>query len=234
MYSEECSLKKETKVNFNILVTGTSSGLGEAMAQTSGFKVFKHQRKKTSDNEETLGGDISSRSFPAELTKFMLDKQIDILVNNAGLYSNTEALKLESTEIREIVETNLLGGIEVIMAAVKAFRVVGRGTIVNINSISVLNPSSSESIYCTTKLGLLNFSRSLKISLQKEKIPIRIIDFIIGGVQTRLTKSRDNYAELIDVYELANFILSTSVANHGFRVDEIVIRREYCRPTSIV
>ena len=165
----------------NILITGCSSGLGQALFnkvwEDDNLNPFGHYRTEDGD-PHALIGDITDSDFTEKLDNYIREREIDCFINNAGVYEG------------DIIDTNLGSQIRMLQVVYKYFLQKEKGRIININSVAGLYPSANESIYCASKFGLKGFSKS--IQLEAVGTGIEVTDVYLGGVQTRMTQDRDN------------------------------------------
>ena len=196
----------------NILITGCSSGLGQALFnkvwEDDTLNPFGHYR--TEDGHHALIGDITDSDFPEKLDNYIRENKIDCFINNAGVYEG------------DIIDTNLGSQIRMLQVVYKYFLEREKGRIININSVAGLYPSANESIYCASKFGLKGFSKS--IQLEAVGTGIEVTDVYLGGVQTRMTQHRDNYDELMRPEDIAECIIDL-MNTKTFYVNEITLRR---------
>ena len=197
----------------NILITGCSSGLGQALFnkvwEDDNLNPFGHYRTEDGD-PHALIGDITDPDFPEKLDNHIRKNKIDCFINNAGVYEG------------DIIDTNLGSQIRMLQVVYKYFLEREKGRIININSVAGLYPSANESIYCASKFGLKGFSKS--IQLEAVGTGIEVTDVYLGGVRTRMTEDRDNYEDLMrpeDIAECMIDLLNTKT----FYVNEITLRR---------
>ena len=197
----------------NILITGCSSGLGQALFnkvwEDDNLNPFGHYR--TEDGApHALIGDITDSDFPEKLDNHIRKYKIDCFINNAGVYEG------------DIIDTNLGSQIRMLQVVYKYFLEREKGRIININSVAGLYPSANESIYCASKFGLKGFSKS--IQLEAVGTGIEITDVYLGGVQTRMTQDRDNYDDLMRPEDIAECIINLANTK-TFYVNEITLRK---------
>jgi NAD(P)-dependent dehydrogenase (short-subunit alcohol dehydrogenase family) len=133
------------KMNSKIaLVTGASSGIGEATAKRlamAGYKVYGTSRRGTLAGQRSfqmLALDVTSdKSVEAAVGEIMqLEGRIDLLVNNAGFGVAPAGAEESSIEqAKAIFETNFFGLIRMTRAVVPHMRRQGSGRIINIGSV---------------------------------------------------------------------------------------------------
>ena len=197
----------------NILITGCSSGLGQALFnkvwEDDNLNPFGHYRTEDGD-PHALIGDITDSDFPEKLDNHIRKNKIDCFINNAGVYEG------------DIIDTNLGSQIRMLQVVYKYFLEREKGRIININSVAGLYPSANESIYCASKFGLKGFSKS--IQLEAVGTGIEITDVYLGGVQTRMTQDRDNYDDLMRPEDIAECIIDLANTK-TFYVNEITLRK---------
>ena len=197
----------------NILITGCSSGLGQALFnkvwEDDNLNPFGHYRTEDGD-PHALIGDITDSDFPEKLDNYIRENKIDCFINNAGVYEG------------DIIDTNLGSQIRMLQVVYKYFLEKEKGRIININSVAGLYPSANESIYCASKFGLKGFSKS--IQLEAVGTGIEVTDVYLGGVRTRMTEDRDNYEDLMRPEDIAECIIDLANTK-TFYVNEITLRR---------
>ena len=197
----------------NILITGCSSGLGQALFnkvwEDDNLNPFGHYRTEDGD-PHALIGDITDSDFPEKLDDHIRKNKIDCFINNAGVYEG------------DIIDTNLGSQIRMLQVVYKYFLQKEKGRIININSVAGLYPSANESIYCASKFGLKGFSKS--IQLEAVGTGIEVTDVYLGGVRTRMTEDRDNYEDLMRPEDIAECIIDLANTK-TFYVNEITLRR---------
>ena len=139
------------------LVTGASSGIGEATAARlakAGYKVYGTSRRGAQAGQrpfQMLPLDVTSDdSVEAAVREVMrLDGRIDLLVNNAG-FSVAPAGAEESSieQARSIFDTNFFGIVRMTRAVVPHMRRQGSGRIINIGSVLGFLPAPYMALYC--------------------------------------------------------------------------------------
>ena len=167
------------------LVTGASSGIGEATAlqlSKAGYKVYGTSRR---------GGKAAQRAFemlPLDVTSdesvdaavgevIRLEGRIDLLVNNAG-FSVAPAGAEESSieQAQAIFDTNFFGTVRMTRAVVPHMRRQGSCRIINIGSVLGFLPMPYGALYAATKHAIEGYSESLDHELRTRGIRVSVIE----------------------------------------------------------
>lgn len=182
------------------IVTGSSSGMGAAMARRlagAGMTVVVNSNSSVEAGEAVaaeIGGayeqaDVSDEAQADRLVARTVDRfgRLDLLVNNAGTTVTIPQADLESatTDIwRRILEVNILGTWHVTTAAVPHLRSSPNGHVVNVTSLGGQRPIGSSIPYSVSKAGLDHLTRLLASTLGPE---IRVNAVAPGFVDTPWT-----------------------------------------------
>lgn len=167
------------------LVTGASSGIGEATAQrlaTAGYKVYGTSRRGVQAGKqsfEMLALDVTSDESVAAAVSEVIrrDGRIDLLVNNAGFGVAPAGAEESSIEqARSIFETNFFGLIRMTRAVLPQMRRQGSGRIINIGSVLGFLPMPYGALYAATKHAVEGYSESLDHELRTRGIRVSIIE----------------------------------------------------------
>jgi NAD(P)-dependent dehydrogenase (short-subunit alcohol dehydrogenase family) len=169
-----------------ILVTGSTTGIGEAIARVfarEGAYVMIHGRRK--DAAEKLAAEIGERAsfhigaledaeYPARLIAATVARfgRIDGLVNNAARITRC-VLATATAELFDLtMAINLRAPLLLIQAAVPHFRKQGHGRVLNIGSINAYCGESNLPLYSISKGGLMTLTRNLADALGTEGVQI--------------------------------------------------------------
>jgi NAD(P)-dependent dehydrogenase (short-subunit alcohol dehydrogenase family) len=167
------------------LVTGASSGIGEATAErlaNAGYKVYGTSRRAVPAGKrsfEMLSLDVTSdASVEAAVGEVMRrDGRIDLLVNNAGFgVAPAGAEESSIDQARSIFETNFFGLIRMTRAVVPHMRRQGSGRIINIGSVLGFLPMPYGALYAATKHAVEGYSESLDHELRTRGIRVSVIE----------------------------------------------------------
>ena len=176
---------KDMKKIKTALVTGASSGIGQATAErlvAAGFKVYGTSRRGAQAGQrsfEMLSLDVTSdESVEAAVSEVMRrEGRIDLLVNNAG-FSVAPAGAEESSieQARSIFDTNFFGIVRMTRAVVPHMRRQGGGRIINIGSVFGFLPAPYMALYAATKHAVEGYSESLDHELRTRGIRVSVIE----------------------------------------------------------
>lgn len=186
-----------------ILITGASSGIGEATARhlaASGHRVVLGARRterlvQLATEIREAGGradvaqlDVTSLESMQELVAFALDchGQVDVLVNNAGVMplSKLEALKVD--EWNRMIDVNIRGVLHGIAATLPHMQERRSGQVINIASIGAYTVSPTAAVYCATKFAVAAITEGLR---QEVGGDIRVTLVSPGVVDSELAES---------------------------------------------
>lgn len=167
------------------LVTGASSGIGEAIAQRlaqAGYKVYGTSRRGAAAGQqgfEMLPLDVTSDESVAAAVSQLIRREgrIDLLVNNAGFGVAPAGAEESSIEqAKAIFDTNFFGIIRMTRAVVPHMRRQGSGRIINIGSVLGFLPMPYGALYAATKHAIEGYSESLDHELRTRGIRVSVIE----------------------------------------------------------
>ncbi|SEA12068.1 hypothetical protein SAMN04488065_1945 [Haloplanus vescus] len=183
------------------LVTGASSGIGEATAKAladAGASVGLAARRESelqavADDIESAGGE--ALVVPTDVTEesqveSMIDTTaselggLDILVNNAGVMLLEAVADADTDNWRQMVEVNLLGLMSATKTALPVMKENGGGHVVNVSSIAGRMSMATGSGYNATKFGVNGFTEAFRKEVTDDGIRTTIIE--PGLVDTEL------------------------------------------------
>ena len=188
----------------NILITGATRGVGEALTLRfagQGRKVFALAR--TRDQLDSLverGGstvvpfavDISDRdAVDAAVHSIESDHGgVDVLVNNAGVVQNIDFSEQSIEVMERIIDVNLKGTLYCTRLTIPHMIARRRGRIINISSVAGVRGIPGQAAYCASKHGMNGFADALA----QELIPHGIVVSSIcpGGIDTPLWNKETN------------------------------------------
>jgi len=192
-----------------VLVTGASKGIGRALAAAlaaRGIPVIGTSRDPKTIADPVPGvrylaldqGDSASVDACAAAAG-----PVEALVNNAG-QSQVGAVEDASIEtVEELFATNFFGLIRLTKAFLPGMRERGRGTIINVGSLTGTFPPPFQSAYAATKLGLEAFTKSLRHEVGRRGIKVSLV--IPGYIKTYIEPRTIAPAGSVYADELAAF-----------------------------
>lgn len=167
------------------LVTGASSGIGQATAELlakSGYKVYGTSRRGGDAGGrafEMLSLDVTSDESVAAAVQELIRREghIDLLVNNAGFgVAPAGAEESSIAQAKAIFDTNFFGILRMTRAVVPHMRKQGMGRIINIGSVLGFLPMPYGALYAATKHAIEGYSESLDHELRTWGIRVSVIE----------------------------------------------------------
>ncbi|WP_425459571.1 SDR family oxidoreductase [Halomonas nitroreducens] len=231
-----------------IIITGASSGLGEATAHRlakAGAKLVLGARRE--DRLQALrdaivdqGGeaiyrvaDVTDRDQVEALAQAAKEAygRIDVLVNNAGLMPLSPLDQLKVDEWEQMVDVNIKGVLYGLASVLPTMREQHAGHIINLSSVAghVVFPSAA--VYCATKYAVKALSEGIR---QEGGEEIRSTNISPGAVSTELTQTisdaetakgvNELYEMAIDADAIARAIVYAIEQPADVDVNELIIR----------
>jgi NAD(P)-dependent dehydrogenase (short-subunit alcohol dehydrogenase family) len=186
------SLLKETI----ILITGASSGIGKACAgylAAKGFTVYGASRKpvETTDVIRFLQMDVTQPATVQKAVQTIIDAhgKIDVLINSAGMGIGGAVELATPEEIRQQMETNFMGTVNVCTAVLPHMRVARNGKIINISSLAGAMAIPFQGFYAASKFAIEGYSEALSMEVQPFRIKVSVVepgDFSTGFTANRI------------------------------------------------
>ena len=169
-------------------ITGASSGIGRSITleftanenlvaasarSEETLERMKKEIEKEGKNIEIFPLDITDSSSVAKTFKTISsDYQVECLINNAGATSFKLAQENDFDEIKEIIDTNLLGAIYAVKNVLPHMIENKRGTIINILSVAADTVFTKSSAYAASKAGLQAYSKVLREEVREHNIKV--------------------------------------------------------------
>ncbi len=217
------------KKNKNILITGSSQGIGLSIAKAlakKGHNVFitgRNEEKLLSVSKKTaVKGFFAVDLLKENSEKMLFDKvndvlgPIDVLINNAGEYTYSPVEKTSNEEINRVMKLNMEAPFNLIKLSVPHMKKQNWGRIINIGSISGIVGEANASLYSMTKSGLVGLSKALALELAQNNITVNTIN--PGWVDTNLVNNeelREEFSkeEILETIPQRRFVHPDEVAN---------------------
>jgi short-subunit dehydrogenase len=216
------------------LITGTTSGIGEAIARrllTTNFRVIGISRRPGTiehDAYEHLQVDLADSAALTLAAEKILERKnpLDVLINNAGVGHFAPHEELSCTHIEEMVRINLLAPMLLSKLCLRAIK-SSRGWIINISSFSAHERSSFGAAYAATKAGIKHFSDSLFEEVRKSGAKVVTIspDITRTPFYDDLSFApEDDPAAAVQPEDVAETVLHVLSQREGSIISEVVIR----------
>src|SRR5271165_2494017 len=187
-----------------IVITGASSGLGEAAARhlsaagapvvlgarrTDRLDAIAKELTERGGEVLTLATDVTKREQVSKLVDTAVEKfgRIDVMINNAGLMPHSPLERLKVDEWDRMIDVNIKGVLYGIAAALHHMKQQKAGHIINVSSVAGHKVTPAGAVYAATKHAV----RALSEGLRQEVKPYNIRTTIIspGAVATELPDS---------------------------------------------
>jgi NADP-dependent 3-hydroxy acid dehydrogenase YdfG len=233
------------------LVTGASSGIGEATAEqlaAAGAKVALVARRKDridalAEKIASNGGtalaieaDVTDEATANDAVKRTADElgALDFLVNNAGVMLLGPVAGADTEHWRRMIDVNLLGLLYCTHAALPIMGEAGSGHIVNVSSVAGRTAAMGSAVYNMTKWGVVGFSEGLRQEVLHANVRVTIIE--PGFVETelqghnehpivvdRLEKMRDE-VDPLQSDDIADAVLYAVTRPQHVSINEVLVR----------
>jgi 3-oxoacyl-[acyl-carrier protein] reductase len=196
--------------NKNIIVTGASGGIGNAIIEklnetganilASGTRIEKlEELKKKYEKIKILKFDISQSEKIEEFIENATNElggSLDGIINNAGITQDNLAIRMSLEEWQKVININLTSTFLLSKFAIKKMLKNKSGKIVNITSVVGHTGNLGQANYTASKAGIVAMSKSLAIEYAKKNININCIS--PGFIKTAMTdKIDEKFKEVI-------------------------------------
>ncbi len=208
-----------------VIITGASSGIGEATAYKlaeAGAKLVLGARreeklKAIADSINGKGGaavyrvtDVVNPSDSKALVQLALDSfgKVDAIFLNAGLMPNSPFAALETDNWNAMVDVNIKGVLNGIAAVLPTFIAQKSGHVLATSSVAGLKAYPGAGVYCGTKWAVKAIMESLRMESAQARTNIRTATIYPAAVQSELvdhitdSATSGGYRKLYDTYEI--------------------------------
>lgn len=206
------------------LITGASTGIGAVYADRlarRGYDLVLVARDQgrmedlaarlvgdTGARVEVLRADLTSRSDLARVEQRLReDARITMLVNNAGTAASGPFVGADLDQLERVIVLNAVAVMRLAGAVAPGFVARGRGTVINIGSVTALMPETFHGTYSATKAFVLNFTQALHAEVGEQGVRVQAV--LPGGTRT-------------EIWERSGFDLSTLPVDRFMGVEEMV------------
>lgn len=238
------------EANKVIILTGASSGIGEATARllaaeghmlvvgarrTDRLEKLCTELRAEGANIDALASDVLERSALQQLADLAMEKygRIDVLINNAGVMplSPLSALKVEEWELT--LDVNVRGVLYGIAAVLPVMEAQACGHIINVASIGAHSVTPTAAVYCASKYAV----RALSDGLRQESDKIRVTVISPGVVESELADiiSDDTAREAMRAFRrvaLQPESIARAISYAIAQPDEVDVSEIIVRPTA--
>ena len=213
--------------NLNILLTGSTGGIGGAILN----KLLQNKANviATGTNEKKL--DIIKKKFSDVIVKKfditnhgtiqdfieecneIFQKKIDVLINNAGITNDNLAIRMKDEEWNKVINLNLTSSFLLTKNTIKKMLKNKNGKIINITSVVGHTGNIGQANYAASKAGLIGMSKSLALEYGKKNIKVNCIS--PGFIKSDMTENiNESYKKTLEEkISLERFGTPDDVAN---------------------
>ena len=184
-----------------VLITGASSGIGEAFARklaSQGYNIIIIARRKNklkqlaeelkkhySVKVEVLSADLSEEQEIAKIEKRIMESNdIFMLINNAGFGTRGHFENVDPIKIINMINVHVVASTRLARAILPQMIERNQGTIINVSTVVSDIPAPRRVIYAATKAYLNSFSKSLQAELKEKNLDIKIQALLPGLTKT--------------------------------------------------
>lgn len=187
--------------NKNVFVTGSSRGIGLAIAHkfaSLGANVVLNGRGQLGQDlldsfadygvkVLAISGDISSAQDAKRMVAEAIETlgSVDILVNNAGITKDGMALRMTEEDFDTVLKVNLTGTFNMTQAVLKPMTKAREGAIINLSSVSGLIGNAGQANYSASKAGVIGFTKAIAREVAGRNVRVNAI--APGFIQSDMT-----------------------------------------------
>ncbi|MBM7313484.1 MULTISPECIES: 3-oxoacyl-[acyl-carrier-protein] reductase [Streptococcus] len=187
--------------NKNVFVTGSSRGIGLAIAHkfaSLGANVVLNGRGQLGQDildsfadygvkVLAISGDISSAEDAKRMVAEAIETlgSVDILVNNAGITKDGMALRMTEEDFETVLKVNLTGTFNMTQAVLKPMTKAREGAIINLSSVSGLIGNAGQANYAASKAGVIGFTKAIAREVAGRNVRVNAI--APGFIQSDMT-----------------------------------------------
>jgi NADP-dependent 3-hydroxy acid dehydrogenase YdfG len=235
-----------------VVITGASSGLGEATARdlsAQGATVVLGARR--ADRIKSLADELTRRGGKAlavptdvihsEQVKKLVDGavqahgRIDVMINNAGLMPQSPLERLRIDEWDRMIDVNIKGVLYGIAAALPYMKQQKSGHIINVSSVAGHKVRAGGAVYAATKHAVLALSEGLRQEVKPHNIRTTVIS--PGAVATELPNSisepdvAESFHKFYEAFAIPSDSFARAVAFAISQPEDVDVNEILFRPT---
>jgi len=207
--------KMRNESNKVALVTGTSSGIGEAFARllaSQGYNLFIVARREEQlqqlshelENKYSIKGESISLDLSKENDIVTLEKRItesnkiSMLINNAGFGTRGVFVDVDINKSVNMIKVHIIASIRLIKAVLPQMIERNSGTIINVSTLTADFPNPGYVVYTATKAFLNSFSKTLQLELKEKNLNITVQSLCPGLTKTNFFSTEEWNLESAD------------------------------------
>ena len=197
-------------MNKTVVVTGSSSGIGKAIAELllgKGYKVYGVSRDVETINNSNFAqikADLLDQASYEEITKAINEQHIDLLVNNAGIIIKQKGLEFTEDAFEKTFSTNFKAPILLTQSLKNK---LNNSLVINISSVSDRLVGEGSGLYCASKAGLNKYFETIAIEEKTIKFVSILPSYVDTPLLHRLEDGNDfNWSEVIKPEQIAELI----------------------------
>ena len=193
------------------IISGATRGIGKAIAlelAKTGVNISFNFIKSTEEarilEKEISNYGVKAQSFQVDIKDYKAVSEwventreafgnLDIVVNNAGIIRDKALALMAEEDWQDVINTNLIGTINLSKAAIITFLKQKSGNIVNITSVSGIVGLPRQTNYAASKAGIIGFTRSLAREVGPYNVRVNAV--APGFIETEMLQSM-NEAQL--------------------------------------
>lgn len=233
-----------------VLLTGASSGIGEATARwlagqghrliigarrTDRLEALTHSLRAAGGTVDFQALDVTDLEDMQAFADFAIHTHghIDVIINNAGVMPLSPLAALKVDEWNRMIDVNIRGVLNGIAAVLPTMQAQQSGQVINISSIGGLTVMPTAAVYCATKYAV----RAISDGLRQETDNIRVTCVYPGVVESELahTITDAETAKAIDVFRqiaLKPEAIASAIAHAINQPDDVDTSDIVVRPTA--
>lgn len=191
------------------LITGASSGIGEAYARqlaAQGYDLCITGRRAEKLNElaadlrnsrhvnvDVIAADLASADGIASHEDWIKANAPSLLINNAGFGARGLFAARDSQRYEEMIQVHVTATVRLTSAALPAMLKAGQGGVINVSSITAYLPLAGNTVYSGTKSFLVSFTQALSYELRNSGVKTQVL---IPGFTYSDFHKRPDYAQV--------------------------------------
>ena len=195
--------------NKNIILTGTTGGIGNSIVDTlaslnaklvvtgtneSKLKEIKNKHKDVIIIKQDISAHDELEEFINKCSTELNDK-IDVLINNAGITQDNLSIRMKQEEWKKVIDINLTSTFLLAKHSIKKMLKNKFGRVVNITSVVGHSGNLGQTNYSASKAGIIGMSKSLAIEYAKKNITINCVSpgFITSDMTMNIAEKMREY-----------------------------------------